>query len=192
MNAPYAAGLWTIGADGPALTNTVTATSLLGTTANQRLTLPPGFVPPNGVSTWFRFKAAGRVSTVITTPGNLTLDIRFGAVIVATSQAMALNIVAQTNATWKLEWDLLIRSVGQGTAATIMHIGSWISRASLNAPAAATTTGVGTVLIPDTAPAVGTGFSTETSQVLDFFGTFSVANAANSITCHFASFESLN
>lgn len=186
----FSSCLWAMNADGPALTASTTPTSLIGTTV-PRLTLQAGFIPPDGVGKLFRFKAFGRITTVVNTPGNLTLDLRFGSIVIATSQAMALNIVAQTNATWRLEWDLLVRTVGAGTAATIMHSAEWKSRASLNAPAAATTTGVGVVLIPDTAPVVGTGFPSDASQTLDFFGTFGTNNA-NSILCHGASFEYLN
>jgi len=117
-------------------------------------------------------------------PGTLTLDIRFGSVIVATSQAIALNVTAQTNATWTLEWNLVARAVGSRTTANVMHYAEWKSRASLNAPAVGTTNGVGTVLIPDTGMAVGTGFDSTAVQQVDLFATWQVSNASNSITCH--------
>jgi len=167
-------------ADGAALASSTTATSILLGQAKQ--TIPAGYFDAIGKS--MTVKASGRVSTVVTTPGTLTLDIRFGSVIVATSQAIALNVTAQTNATWDLEWNLTARAVGSSTSANLMHVGKWISRASLNAPAVGTTNGVGTVLIPDTAPAVGTGFDSTAAQTVDLFATWSVSNASNSILCH--------
>ncbi len=173
--------------DGTALTGSTSATSILPGAA--KLTLPPNFFDVIGKK--IRVKASGRITTVVTTPGTLTLDVRFGAVIVATSQAFALNVTAQTNATWELEWDLTCRAIGSSTTANMMHTGKWISRASLNAPAVGTTTGVGAVLIPDTAPAVGTGFDSTTSQVVDLFATWSISNA-DSIQVHQYELISLN
>lgn len=179
--------------DGAALANTTTPTSILGgvgTGASQaKVTLPANYFQVGKI---LRLRAFGRISTVVTTPGNFTFDVRFGGVVVANGGATALNVVAQTNATWHLEWLLICRAIGSGTVANMMHSGKWTSRASLNAPAVGTTTGVGTVLFPDTAPAVGTGFDSTASQTVDLFGTWSVANAANSIQTHYYSLESLN
>jgi hypothetical protein len=178
--------------DGTALANSTTATSIIPAAA--RFTLPSNFfwVPGKAI----RVKASGRISTVVTTPGNLTLDVRFGTVatpiVVFNGGASALNVVAQTNAAWDFEATLTCRAIGAATAANMIGVAKWISRASLNAPAVGTTTGVGTVLLPDTAPVVGTGFDSTITNVVDFFATFSVANAANSIQVHQYSLESLN
>lgn len=181
---PYGSGyvetLITQQGDGTALSNSTSATSILNSQA--KATLYPQNLPFAGAE--LVVEASGRISTVVTTPGTLTLDIRFGSVIVATSQAIALNVTAQTNATWKLKWNLTARAVGGSTTANLIHTAEWISRASLNAPAVGTTNGVGVVLIPDTAPAVGTGFDSTASQQVDLFATWSVANASNSIQCH--------
>lgn len=180
--------LVTAQADGATLTNTVTATSLLPTPA--KFVLPSNFFWVPGKK--LRITAAGRISTVVTSPGNFTFDVRFGSTIVFNGGASALNIVAQTNATWDLEINLTCRTIGQTTVATVLGVGKLITRASLNAPAVGTTTGVGTVLLPDTAPVAGTGFDSTATQAVDLFGTFSTANAANSITLHQYSLESLN
>lgn len=167
--------------DGSALSNSTSATSILPGAG--KFTLPANIMQ---IGTKFIFRAQGRISTVVTTPGNLTLDLRFGSVIAWNGGASALNVTAQTNATWDLEVNAIVRAIGASTTANLIGVGKWISRASLNAPAVGTTTGVGVVLLPDTAPAVGTGFDSTASQVVDFFATFSVANASNSITCHMA------
>lgn len=180
--------LVTAQADGAALSNSTTPTSIIPTPA--KFVLPSNFFANIGKK--LRVKASGRISTVVTTPGNLTLDIRFGSTVVWNGAASALNIVAQTNASWSFELELTARTLGQTTVANLIGVGQWISRASLNAPAVGTTTGVGVVLLPDTAPAVGTGFDSTATQAVDFFATFSVANAANSLTLHQYSLESLN
>jgi hypothetical protein len=184
--------LVTAQADGSALASSTTPTSLLPTAA--RFTLASNFFA--NVGKMVRVKASGRISTLVTSPGNLTLDVRFGTVaspiVVFNGGASALNVVAQTNATWDFEANLVCRSIGSGTSATVLGVAKWISRASLNAPAVGTTTGVGTVLLPDTAPATGTGFDSTVTNVVDLFATFSANSASNSIQLHQFSLESLN
>lgn len=171
--------------DGSALTGSTTATTLLPTSA--KFTLPANFL---SIGTILRFRAAGRITTVVTTPGTLTLDLRFGSVIVATSQAMALNIVAKTNVTWILKWDLTCRAIGGGTSANFMHIGEWMSEAVIGSPLPSAG-GCGEFPIPSSAPAVGTGFDSTAAQQIDFFATWSISNA-NSILCHQFTIDSPN
>ncbi len=172
--------------DGTALTASTTPTSIIPPAA--RFTLPSNFF---AIGKKLRVKASGRITTV-TTPGNLTLDVRLGAsTVIFNGGATALNATVQTNQTWELEVDLTCRSIGNSTLATILGTGKWTSRASLNGPAVGTTTGVGVVLLPDTAPVVGTGFDSTVTNVVDLFATFGTNNA-NSIQVHQYSLESLN
>lgn len=174
--------------DGAAVTNTVTATSLLPAAA--KFLIPANFLGLIGQK--LRVKAAGRISTVVTTPGTLTLQCRLGATtVVFDGGAMALNTTAQTNATWLYEAILDLRSVGATTTATILGTGEFKSRAVIGAGAAGTT-GIGLLSLPDTAPVVGTGFDSTANNVFDFFATWSVANAANSILLHQFSLEAMN
>lgn len=178
MNQGWEQVLGTNTKDGTALTNTTTATSILpGDTAKAVIPAQDAWGPGK----LYRVRAFGRLSSAAATPGNLTLDIRFGSVIVATSQALALA-TSLANNTWRLEWDLYVRTIGNGTTATIMHSGQVIG----------VTAAAGLNQIPATAPAVGTGFDSTSSQTVDLFATFSVANASNSITLHGFSIESLN
>lgn len=174
-------------ADGTALTNTITATSIIPTSAKS--TLPSFYFDAIGKA--LRIRASGRISTVVTTPGTLTLDVRFGSVIVFNGGAISLNTTAQTNATWMLDAILTCRTIGSGTSATMLGVGRFASRAVIGSAAAAAG-GVGTWLLPDTAPAAGTGFDSTASQAIDLFATWSVASASNSITLHQLLVESLN
>ena len=173
--------------DGPTLTNVITATSLLVATAKP--VLPAQYFDKAGKG--LRIRVKGRFSTVVTTPGTFTFDIRFGTTVVFTGGAMALNTVAQTNATFDLDATLVSRSIGSGTGGTVLGIASFVSRAVVGS-AAAGTAGAGELLLPDTAPVVGTGFDSTTAQTIDVFGTWSVASASNSITVHQLLIESLN
>lgn len=175
------------GADGAALTNTVTATSLLPATA--KVVLPAQFF--DKVGKMLRFRITGRMSTVVTTPGTFTFDVRFGSVIVFTGGAITLNTVAQTNATFYIDLTLVCRAIGSGTTATVLGVGTYESRTVIGSPAVAAGS-AGQALMPDTAPTVGTGFDSTTAQTVDVFGTWSIASASNSVTVHQYIIEAVN
>jgi hypothetical protein len=177
--------------DGTAVANSTTAATLLPATA--RITLPSGYF--SAIGKMLKVTAYGRCSTVVTTPGTLTLDLRLGTVaspiVVFNGGAMNLNVTAQTNATWKFEAELTARSLGSGTSANLMGGALFSSRALIGSAAVAAGY-AGSALLPDTAPAVGTGFDSTITNVVDFFATWSVANASNSIQLHGFTLESLN
>lgn len=164
-------------ADGTALTASTSPTNILPTHAI--FTLPQNYFQIGRV---LFLKASGRISNIVTTPGTLTLDIRLGGVIAANGGAMALNTVAKTNVPWYLEWMLTCRSVGSGTSATLMHQGNWMSESVIASPLPAAG-GAGTHMLPNAAPAVGTGFDSTTTLTVNLFATWSLNNA-NSILVH--------
>lgn len=163
--------------DGTALTASTTPTSIIRPEC--RIPLPGGFFAGGGKTIGFR--AAGRISTVVTTPGTLTLDIRLGSTVVFNMGAISLNIIAQTNDTWVCEGRLTCRAVGISTTATVLGIAEFKSQAIIAAAAGAA--GAPLVMLPATAPAVGTGFDSTAAQVVDLFATWSISNA-NSIQTH--------
>lgn len=168
-------------ADGTALTASITATSILH--ASGKIKIPAGYLYRVGQT--LRIRAAGRVSNIVTTPGTLTLDLRLGPtnnIVIANGGAMALNVVAKTNVPWELEWLLTLRSIGAGTAATWMHQGRWWSESAIGAPAPGAG-GVPAHMLPNAAPAVGTGFDSTVDNLFDLFGTWSLNNA-NSVQSH--------
>lgn len=169
--------------DGAALTNTVTATSILHATSKPQLYSNFWWVGKE-----ITVVASGRISTVVTTPGTLTLDLRLGpadppTIIAANGGAMSLNIVSKVNVPWTLRWELTCKTIGNGTIATLTHQGRWISEAVIGA-AVPTVGGAGTHLLPNAAPGVGTGFNSTIGLFMDLFATWSVANAGNSIQVH--------
>jgi len=169
--------------DGGAVTGT-TPTSLLPGAA--KFTLPANFCEIGRV---FRVTAKGRVSNIVTTPGTLTLDVRFGSVIVFNGGAMQLNAVAKTNVSWIFDAMLTVRAIGATTTANLIGIGQWTSESVVGSPLPSVG-GSGTLLCPASAPAPGTGFDSSVAQVVDLFAAFSLTG--NSITAHQFSFESLN
>lgn len=181
MPAPnYRSSLIESQGDGTAVT-LVAEASLLP--AQAKLTLPANYIYRVGQR--FQVKAKGRISNVVTTPGTLTIRLKFGAIIVAASKAIPLNIVAKTNVGWDLAWDLVIRSIGAGTGATFMHNGVWTSESVVGTPAGA----AGGAILQD-APAVGTGFDSTIANVIDLAAIFSITG--NSMLCHQYAFESTN
>lgn len=179
--------------DGSTLASSTTATSIIPAAA--RFTLPSNYFSVIGKQ--LRIRASGRIGNGTAMSGNITFDFRLGTVatpiIVWNGAATALSTATiTTNTTWELEVLLTCRAIGSGTSANLIGVGKWISRGSLNAPAVGTTTGVGAVLLPDTAPAVGTGFDSTITNVCDLFATFSVSAATQTITCHQYTLESLN
>lgn len=173
--------------DGTALNTSTTETSILPGQA--KFTLPANFLTYAGQT--LRVRAMGRISNIVTTPGTLTFRMKFGSIAVAASQALTLNTTAKTNVTWILDWDMTCRSVGSGTTATFMHSGQWQSESVIGSPAAGAG-GASSHIIPLTAPAVGTGFDSTVTNVIDLTAQWSVSNAANSIQLHSYKLESLN
>jgi hypothetical protein len=176
--------------DGTALANSTSETSIAP--ADSKITLAANYFARPGAG--LRIMAAGRISTVVTTPGTLTFKVKLGPsanIAVATSPAFALNVVAKTNVTWWLEWLLTLRTAGSGTAAAFMNIGQWTSEAIVASPAPSAG-GTPTLMIPASAPAVGTGFDSTVSNALDLTAQWSIANAANSIQTHMLVVQSLN
>lgn len=142
---------------------------------NSVITLPAQYWQ---IGRTLRIKASGLVSCVVTTPGTARFDVRLGATVVFDSQAINLNIVAKTNVHWNLEINLVCRSIGSGTAATLAGQGWWMSEAVVGSPLP-TAGGSGMVMIPyNAATVVGPGFNSTAAATLDLFHTQTVATGS--------------
>lgn len=178
MGIGYFQTLNTMQVDGPSLSNSSVATSILAAQAKE--TLPAQFLRYIGQSLHIRL--SGRLSNIVTTPGTLTLDVRFGATVVFTSGAMQLSTTAHTTLPFWAEIELTTRAVG--ASANLFGQGRITSQAlSLTAVADSTTTPA-TLLMPNTTPAVGSNFDSTSTNIVDVFATFSIANAGNLIQAH--------
>lgn len=134
-------------------------------------------------------RVAGAVSNVVTAQPTFTFEFRLGPssnIVAFTTGAILTSTTAHTNAPFWLELEMTCRSIGSGTSGTLMGQGIIHSRAFIDAGATAdiTTLGHTTLLVPETAPAVGTGFDTNVSNIADLFVACSVSNAGNGVTIH--------
>jgi len=164
---------WAVG-DGTAVAATTTQTSLLtGVAATGKWAMPGGYFTAPGQM--LRVSASGRISTPAATQGNVTLTLAVGAVNACVTPTFA-SLASQTNITWQLTWLITCRAVGDGTLTTFMHTGNFET-----ALVSATNTNN---FIPLTAPAVGTGFNTNTAANVDLLVTWSNATAGNTIQLH--------
>lgn len=169
--------------DGPVLANTVTQGSIIP--SDCQITLPAGF---NHKGSKFYVTAAGRISNIVTTPGTLLFQLLFGAAGIWSPAAFNLNTTVKTNVSWWLEAMFSCRTVGNGTTATMMGQGTFSSEAVVGAAAGVPIT----LMLPATAPVVGSGFDSTAAQKVDLQAKFSIANAGNSLTLHQYSLESRN
>lgn len=165
-------------ADGTALANSTAATNILH--GSGIATIPAGALQ---IGSTIKMLLRGRISTLATTPGTLTFDMRLGSVIISGLGALPLNVTAQTNAAWELELLATIRAIGNGTVANAIVTGRFTSRALVGSVVSASG-GDMLIVLPDTAPAVGTGFDSTVAQSVNVFATWSVASASNSILVH--------
>jgi len=168
--------------DSAALANSTSETTIAP--PNTHIILPSNYLDKIGAT--LRLYATGRISTLTASPGTLTFKVKLGPtanIAVATGPAFALNTTAKTNVPWWLDWLLTVRTNGTGTSATLMNVGQWTSEAVIGSPAPSAGS-VGALMIPASAPAVGTGFDSTVANTFDLTATWSVANAANSIQTH--------
>lgn len=176
--------------DGTALTAAATASLLQGTTATRALyTFPANFFEPNKT---IHIVASGRISCVVTTPGTARFQVQFGgSVNVFDSTAINLNTTAKTNVHWSLDLTLICQASGNGTTATLFPGPCYFESEAVVGSPAPTAGGSGGVLLPyNTAPAVGSGFDSTSSQKCDLLFTQTVATG--SIQLHTYFIEALN
>jgi hypothetical protein len=182
--------------NGAAISNSTTETRLQAATA--RCTLGANYFDQLGKTIEIQMRF--RISTVVTTPGTLTLRVKLGSTVttgtgavtggvsVFDSGAISLNTTAKTNVTGRLGILLTAQVLGDGALAKLMGVGQITSEALVGATAGQPLD----FLLPASAPAQGTGFDANVPQALDISAQWSVANAANSIQSHLYVVKGLN
>ncbi len=149
------------------------ANSAAATSFAAALQWPANLDSANNQNRTFRIKAFGSLSTLVTTPGTLTLKLLWGATALAATIAVQLPAAALTNAGWML--DAVIRVCITGTSGKVATQGMLIiDNAGLAITAALVNAGTG-----------ATGqitVNTQTAQNIALQSQFSIANAANVIT----------
>ena len=144
--------------DGPTLTAAAAASCV---PTYVPTTLPAGYWQ---IGRMWRLTAAGRISSVITTPGTARFDLRLGGVVAFDTLAILLDsVAAHTTVGWYLNVLLTCRAVGSGTSANLIGQGTWACEDILGVPATAPK-GVLSAIVPwNAAPAVGTGFNSQSA-----------------------------
>lgn len=171
-------------ADGTALNTSTVETSIIHPAA--KITLPANYFDQPGKS--FRVRAIGRISNIATTPGTLTLRLKFGSIAVWDSGAIALNVNVKTNVTWRLDLFATVQVLGQTTVAKLMPIGQLCTESAAGAAAGVPPD----IFLPASAPVQGGGFDSTAAQAVDLTGQWSISNAGNSIQTHLYYVEALN
>lgn len=181
---------------------TLVQSSITGTAFNTYTTaktvIPPICLfqlPPNYlyVGKKFRTTFSGSISNIVTTPGTITFQINMGAIAAWSSGAVQLNATAHTTLPFKLVVDWRVNAIGSGTGATLVGIGTLTGIMFTNtAGQTDSVNGIPSIVVPATAPAVGTGFDSTVANTLDFFVGFSISNVGNQIQMWDYSVEALN
>lgn len=164
-------------ADGAAYATSVALTDV---TPAPSIVIPANFFE---VGMRLEYTAFGRFSNTGTP--TLTLGIYFGTGAIAAGMAICATsalttVTTVTNRTWRLEGAAQIRTIGAGTAATILGVAE-VSNV--------TTTGVD--MAPATAPAVLSTDTTIANKVM-IGATWGTSSASNTLTCHFFDVKIVN
>lgn len=146
--------------------------------ADAAVVLPPGFFYPEKK---LLIKFSAGLSNVVTTPGTFTINVMLGAVIAFTTGAITITTTAHTLIPIRGEIELVCDTAGNGTLAKLRGLatltGQMLQQAGAAAADNATLSSV--ILMPNTAPALGTGFDATVQNILDFQVGFSISNASN-------------
>ena len=179
MPNPYVSPLLVDIADGAQILNTTTETIMCDdftfSAKDSRLYQGAAF----NIRCWFD------VSNVVTTPGTLTLRIRWGGVagtVLATTGAITLSSTARANYSGSVDADLVFRSIGSAGSAFCM------GRVTLDdVPVAADSLPQGIYMMTSAGanvPAVVSSLDTTTAKALSVTAQFSVNTATTQLTNH--------
>lgn len=117
-------------------------------------------------------------SNVVTTPGNLTVRLRWGGLagtVLCASAAISLNATARTNFTGRCEFDVICRTSGSsGTLSTHgkIEMNNWLGNV----------TAFTTWLAPQSGTSVVTA-NTTSDSLLSVTAQFSVSTSPTNLTC---------
>lgn len=151
------------------------AAAVTGTTETilvPNITLPANYMYPGRV---LKARLAGKISNIVTTPGTITLQARWGGVAgasLATSGVISQNIVAQTDDSWEAEFYIVCRTAG--AAGSFLTSGKAFFGNAIAANAGQV------FLIPASANAAVGSLDTTAATALSFTAKFSLTG--NSIT----------
>ena len=153
-------------------------------------TLPPGFWVPGKC---IEVDVDGAISNIVTTPGTVTFQVMMGTIVAFTTGPIQLNATAHTTLPFTFNARLTCDTVGSTTTAKLRgqaRVGGVMFTLTAAQVDAVNTSGL--FMGPTTAPAVGTGFDSTISNILDFWTGFSISGAGNGVQVHQYTVKSLN
>jgi hypothetical protein len=172
--------------DGTQILNTVTETIMV-----PDFTLPANYMVQGRT---LKYTLFFDTSTVITTPGTVTLKLRWGGVAgttLATSGAYAPDpTAASTNQSGYVEWFLVARAAPSASASSYTMGRCWLGDLD-DASATSLQGNLNMHVIPASAPAA-VNIATNAANAITPTCTFSVSTATSQLTNHIAVLESLN
>lgn len=141
--------------------------------------MPVNFLRPKRM---MRVFVEGALSNIVTTPGLVNFQVKFGNVAVFDTGNIQLNATAHVLLPFWLDIVMTCRAVGNGVVAKMRGIAN-VAGIHFTRTAGQTddAQGMQTLLAPATAPAVGTGFDSTVANIVDFWAGFTISNAGNGI-----------
>lgn len=171
---------WSV-ANGATISNTTTETILF-----PNVTIPANFLQDGRV---LRLTAQGKLSNIVTSPGNITFALRWGGVagtILCQTSAINLNTTAQTDIMFRITIELVVR--GNGSSGSLLAMGLVdLAFKSVIQPEFMGSAGGSS---GNTPAAVTVDLTADTALALT--AKFSVANSGNAITGMNYLLEALN
>jgi hypothetical protein len=182
----YEETLESIIADGTQISNSTTETIVC-----PDFSFPAFYMQP---ARTIRVWAYGVNSNVVTTPGTLTLRVRWGGVagtVLVASAAQGLDTTAHTNALWALQAFIVCRTAG--ASGTFMSGGKIDVFNLLASTAANLLPGLlGSAGAPGASGNVAVTVDTTAAKLLSVTGQFSVATSPTNLTCQQRIIEAMN
>lgn len=149
-------------------------------------TVPAGFF--KNVGTTVEIDVWGAISNIVTTPGLMNFQIKMGPtanIVVFDTGNIQLNATAHTTLPFHLKIKLTLDSVGSGVTAKFR--GQAEIRGVMFTKTAGQVDGVNSetvIQVPQTAPAVGTGFDSTIANIFDLWAGFTISAAGNGVQIH--------
>lgn len=127
----------------------------------------------------------GGISNIVTTPGTIVFQVMLGSIAVWTSGLVQLNATAHTTLPFRLIVDLTVQLVNTTVGGAIARFaGIGVLSGVMFTKTAAQVDGANSetvIMVPVTAPALGTAFDSTIGQTIDFWTGFSISNAGNGV-----------
>lgn len=168
-------------ANGATISNTTTETILF-----PNVTIPANFLQDGRT---LRLTATGKLSNIVTSPGNITFALRWGGVtgtILAQTSTINLNTTAQTDIMFRIVIEIVTRANGSSGSLLAMGMVDLAFKATVQPELMGSAGGAS----GNTPAAVTADLTADTALALT--AKFSVANAGNAITGMNYLLEALN